>query len=335
MREPAFWWKTPGIAAWLLAPVALIYGAITGRRMQRTGLHAGIPVICVGNFTLGGTGKTPTAIAIAERLAAQGETPFFLTRGYGGRLAGPVRVDPASHVASDVGDEPLLLARHRPTIVSRDRAAGAVFAKAAGATVIVMDDGLQNPSLHKDLSIAVVDARRGCGNGYVFPAGPLRAPLETQFKKVHAILVVGEGSGANSLVEPARARGCPVMHARLEAAPDTFDDIRGVPVYAFAGIGDPGKFFATLAEAGIRPKVQEPYPDHHPYTEQEAERILARCKAEGLVPVTTEKDIARLSGQDSAHGRLAAAARPIPVTLVLKEPERLLELLRGALQPAL
>lgn len=316
MREPDFWWQKPGIAARLLSPLGLIYGAITGWRMHRAGFRADIPVICVGNFTLGGTGKTPSAIAIAKHLKVEGATPFFLTRGYGGRLAGPVRVDLQSHRASDVGDEPLLLARQAPTIVSRDRAAGAVFAQAAGATVIVMDDGLQNPSLHKTISIAVVDARRGLGNGYVFPAGPLRAPISTQLRAIQGILVVGTDTGTEPVSELARDRGVPVWHARLEPAADAVKAIAGRKALAFAGIGDPKKFFATLVSAGIEAPIAQSYPDHHAYTDDEAASILAQCAAENLVPVTTEKDLARLTGTDGARGQLAAAARAIPVTLV-------------------
>jgi tetraacyldisaccharide 4'-kinase len=333
MREPDFWWQKPGIASWLLSPFALIYGAVAGSRMRRAGFRAGIPVICVGNFTLGGTGKTPSAIAIANLLAAKGQKPFFLTRGYGGQLRGPIRVDPSLHRASDVGDEPLLLARHMPTIVARDRAAGAAFAQAAGATVIVMDAGLQNPSLHKDLSIAVVDARRGLGNGYVFPAGPLRAPLVAQLAQVQAMLMVGEGTGAAPLADLGRARGLPILRARLEPARDTLKAIGALPVFAFAGIGDPEKFFMTLAAAGITPTIREAFSDHHPYSEQDAQRILARCEADNLVPVTTEKDLARLSGQDGARGQLATAATAIPVTLVPDDSAMLLKLIEGACGP--
>lgn len=332
MREPDFWWQKPGIAARLLSPLGLIYGAVAGWRMRRTGFRADIPVICIGNFTLGGTGKTPSAIAIAKRLAAQGATPFFLTRGYGGNLAGPVRVDLQSHRACDVGDEPLLLAREAPTIVSRDRAAGAAFARAAGATIIVMDDGLQNPSLHKDVSIAVVDARRGLGNACVFPAGPLRAPIATQLAMTQAILVVGTDIGAEPVAELARGRGLPVLRARLVPAPNALKAIEGRNVLAFAGIGDPRKFFATLALAGIRTKIEESFADHHAYTDDEAADILARCEAGNLVPVTTEKDIARLTGQDGARGRLAAVACAIPVTLVPDDPGMLLNLLDDALR---
>jgi tetraacyldisaccharide 4'-kinase len=331
MREPDFWWQKRGLVARLLSPLAWIYGAIAAWRMRRTGFRAGIPVICVGNFTLGGTGKTPSAIAIAKLLAAGGEKPVFLTRGYGGRLAGPVQVDPALHRAADVGDEPLLLARHRPTIVARDRAAGAAFAQVSGATVIVMDDGLQNPSLHKDLSIAVVDGRRGFGNGSVFPAGPLRAPLTTQTAHIHAVLIVGTGPGTGPVVEHARAAGHPVLSARLEPASEALQAIGSRKVLAFAGIGDPEKFFSTLASAGIVTTIEESFADHHPYSEDEATRILARCEADALVAVTTEKDLARLAGQDGARGRLAAAAKAVPVTLVSDETEMLRKLLREAL----
>lgn len=331
MREPDFWWKNPGIAARLLSPFALIYGAIAGWRMRRAGFRAGIPVICVGNFTLGGAGKTPSAITIASLLAAQGQKPFFLTRGYGGRLTGPIRVDPMVHRASDVGDEPLLLARHMPTVVARDRAAGAAFAQSAGATVIVMDDGLQNPGLHKDVSIAVIDARHGIGNGYVFPAGPLRAPLPAQLAKVQAVLAVGAGNGMNTVASLARNQGLPLLRAHLRPASDIVKAIGARRVFAFAGIGDPDKFFATLASAGIDATLKERFADHHPYREDEAARILARCEADDLIPVTTEKDIARLSGQDGARGRLAATARAIPVSLVPDDAEMLLKLLDGAL----
>ena len=332
MREPDFWWQKPGLAAWLLSPFGLSYGAVAGWRMRRAGWRADIPVICVGNFTLGGTGKTPAAIAIATLLAERGATPFFLTRGYGGNLAGPVQVDLRSHRAADVGDEPLLLARAAPTIVSRDRPAGAAFAQAAGASVIVMDDGLQNPSLHKTLSIAVVDARRGLGNAHVFPAGPLRAPIATQLAMVQAILVIGAGTGADPVAALARSRALPVLRARLAPAADAVKALAGRKAIAFAGIGNPEKFYLTLAEAGIDATSRQNFADHHPYSEDEAASILARCESEQLVPVTTEKDIARLAGQEGARGRLAAAASAIPVTLVLDDATMLEILLPDALK---
>ena len=331
MREPRFWWRKPGIAAYLLSPVSAIYGAITASRMRRDGSRAGIPVICVGNFTLGGTGKTPTAIAIANLLKADGETPVFLTRGYGGRLQGPVRVDPARHKAGDVGDEPLLLAQHAPAIVSRDRAAGAGLAVSSGASVIVMDDGLQNPSLMKDVSIAVVDARRGFGNGFVFPSGPLRASLSHQFEYVKALLMIGEGTGTEQIVGAARAHHCPVLSARLEASSDAITALKGQKAYAFAGIGDPDKFFLTLVTAGIDTPVKQSFPDHHPYSEDDAARILTRCAREKLTPVTTEKDLVKLAGLSGNRGRLASMTKVLPVSLALDDHEALRRLLRDAL----
>jgi tetraacyldisaccharide 4'-kinase len=193
MHAPSFWWQEPGTAAALLAPVASIYGAVAAARLRQTGERAGVPVLCVGNPTVGGSGKTPTALALARLLIDAGERPFLLSRGYGGRLAGPVRVDPQHHRADDVGDEPRLLARGAPTVIARDRVAGARVARSAGAGVIVLDDGFQNPSLAKDLSILVIDGRRGIGNGRVFPAGPLRAPLAAQFDRAQAVLIIGEG----------------------------------------------------------------------------------------------------------------------------------------------
>ncbi|MGC1356497.1 MAG: tetraacyldisaccharide 4'-kinase, partial [Xanthobacteraceae bacterium] len=188
MREPAFWWQGKN-GGRLLAPVAGIYGAFAAMRLRSPGQKVGIPIICVGNLTVGGAGKTPAALTVGRLLLAENKRPFFLTRGYGGRLVGPVRVDRAIHGAADVGDEPLLLAELAPTIVARDRLAGARAAQRDGADAIVMDDGFQNPSLAKDLAILVVDGRRAIGNGRVFPAGPLRAPLEAQLARAHAVLV--------------------------------------------------------------------------------------------------------------------------------------------------
>src|SRR5215212_7721809 len=238
MRAPAFWWGNPGIAAALLSPIGVVYGAVAARRLAQPGARAGVPVICVGNPTVGGAGKTPTAIAIARMLISAGEKPMFLTRGYGGSLAGPVMVQ-AEHSGREVGDEPLLLARVSPTIVARDRAAGARHAEAAGASVIVMDDGFQNRSLAKDLSILVIDGTRGIGNARVLPAGPLRAPLGPQLDRADALLIVGEITGAAPLVDAARGRRLPLFHGKLEADRETVASVAGTKVLAFAGIGDP------------------------------------------------------------------------------------------------
>ncbi len=214
MREPPFWWRQGGTAAAMLAPFAAVYGAVAARRLVRNGASAGVPVVCIGNPTVGGAGKTPAALTVARMLAADGETPVFLTRGYGGRLVGPVRVDPLQYRAADVGDEPLLLARVAPTVVAHDRVKGAQMAEAAGASVIVMDDGFQNPSLAKDFSVLVVDGGRGIGNGEIIPAGPLRAPLDAQLDRAQALIVVGEGD-AGGVADQAQKRALPVFRARL------------------------------------------------------------------------------------------------------------------------
>lgn len=328
MRDPAFWWRESSVAARLLQPFALGYGAIASSRLRKPGQRAQCPVICIGNLTLGGAGKTPTALAIARLLSEAGERPFFLTRGYGGKLDGPVLVDAATHRAADVGDEPLLLARRAPTVVACDRVAGARFAHEAGATVIVMDDGLQNPSLAKDLAIAVVDARRGIGNGLVFPAGPLRAPLAAQMDMIDAVLVIGERPVQTaSPVIMARARNIPVLQARLQPDAAAAKELARRKALAFAGIGDPEKFFSTLAIAGIEAAAEESFPDHHRYSAADAARLLDRCDKAGLIPVTTEKDFARLAGEP-ALAKLAARARVLPVALVFQDEESVRKLLR-------
>ena len=317
MREPGFWWRKSGPLSALLSPLAALYGTVAAQRMARKGARAGVPVICIGNFTLGGAGKTPTAIAVAQMLAAAGERVFFLTRGYGGSNVGPKRVDAHADTAAQVGDEALLLARAAPTIVARDRAAGASFAKAQGATIIVMDDGLQNGSLNKDFTLAVVDARRGVGNARVFPAGPLRAPLDIQMRRVNALLVVGDGDGAASVAADARSRGLPVWHGRLAPHPESAGAITR-PVLAFAGIGDPDKFFATAQVAGIAVAARRAFPDHHRFTAENAAELLMAADSEALALLTTEKDRARMTG-DPALAGLLERAHVLPVTMQIDE----------------
>jgi tetraacyldisaccharide 4'-kinase len=318
-REPAFWWQ-PGTGA-LLTPFAAFYGAVAALRMQSPGRDVGLPVICLGNLTVGGAGKTPAAIAVAQLLHAAHEQPFFLSRGYGGRLGGPVRVNPAIHRAADVGDEPLLLSRLAPTIVARDRVTGAKLAQFAGASVIVMDDGLQNSSLAKNLVVLLVDGRRGIGNGHIIPAGPLRAPLGMQLDRVHAIVVVGPPDGAAMVLDGARLRGITIFHGRFEPDRSVIAAIGKRKVLAFAGIGDPEKFFATLAEAGITLAERASFPDHHRCTAEEAQHLIARAQAGNLMLVSTEKDLARLSGEPELEA-LAARTSAFPVRLVIEEADQ-------------
>lgn len=318
MREPAFWWRKAGLASGLLAPVAACYGAIAARRMAKAGAHAGVPVVCVGNFTHGGAGKTPTAMYLAKMLEYAGEKPFCLSRGYGGSLAGPQRVDAKVDGAAQVGDEALLLARVAPTIVAHDRVAGAEAARVAGASVVVMDDGLQNASLAKDFTLAVVDGRRGLGNARVFPAGPLRAPLKAQLARTDALLIVGEGPGAAS----AAAAGLPVFHAHLQPDSRSIAELKARQVLAFAGIGDPDKFFATATEAGIAIAQRRAFPDHHRFTAEEAAELIMQAEHGGFALLTTEKDRARMAGEPLLAA-LAAKAHVLPVTLVVKEADDL------------
>jgi tetraacyldisaccharide 4'-kinase len=314
MREPAFWWREGSLASALLAPLATVYGAIARWRLARPGRRPGIPVVCVGNLTVGGAGKTPTALTVAGMLAKAGERPVFLSRGYGGALAGPLLVDPARHRARDVGDEPLLLARTAPTIVARDRVKGAGIA--AGASVIIMDDGFHNPSLVKDFSLLVVDARRGIGNGRVIPAGPLRAPVDAQLSRAHALVMVGRSVPDCAIAEMARQRDIPVLRASLRADAAFIAALAGRRVLAFAGIGDPQKFFATLTEAGVAVAATRSFADHHRYTRREAAALCEQAERDGLALVTTEKDLARLSAEEQP---LCARARALPVTLVFED----------------
>ncbi len=313
MRDPGFWWRGDAAAARLLAPAAAAYGFVAARRMARPGWRAGVPVLCIGNFTVGGSGKTPTAIAVATLLAAAGRRPFFLSRGYGGALAGPVRVD--AQGAAAVGDEPLLLARVAPAIVARDRPAGARAAIAAGADAIVMDDGWQNPSLAKDLVIAVLDGRRAIGNGRVFPAGPLRAPLASQLQHADALLVIGPpGPAAAPAIAAADRRRLPRFAGELVPDPAAVARLSGTRALAFAGIADPDKFFATLEASGITVAARRGFPDHHRYTADEISRLMAEAAAQRLTLLTTEKDLARLAGDPAARD-LAARAVALPVSL--------------------
>jgi tetraacyldisaccharide 4'-kinase len=324
MREPAFWWQHGSGA--LLSPLGGLYGIAAALRMQAKGRRAGVPVICLGNFTIGGAGKTPAALAVGRLLLAAHQRPFFLTRGYGGRVRGPLRVDPAIHSAALVGDEPLLLARLAPTIVARDRIAGAEAARRAGATVIVMDDGFQNPALIKDLAIVLVDGRRGIGNGRVIPAGPLRAPFKTQIAQAHAVVLVGPSDGASAIVERIRRHNAAIYHARLEPDGDTVAALKGRRLLAFAGIGDPQKFFATLAEAQIAPAERASFPDHHRYTRSDARALLARADAGNLMLLTTEKDLVRLAGNKQLAA-LAARTSVLPVRLAVEEADAFREMI--------
>jgi tetraacyldisaccharide 4'-kinase len=322
MREPDFWYRPPSWISLLLSPLGALYGLVAGLRLQNAGFDAGIPVLCVGNYHAGGAGKTPVVLALAELLRELDETPVVLSRGYGGRLQGPIKVDPARHVAADVGDEPLMLALRLPVVVARDRVGGVALARSQNASVILMDDGFQNPAIAKDCSLIVIDGDRGIGNGSVFPAGPLRAPLRQQLARTDALIVVGDGSAADAVAAAIAARGRPVLRAQLTPDPATVARLAGRRVLAFAGIGDPARFFRTLRGSGIDVIAERAFPDHHPFSKAEIDALVAAATRDGLTVVTTEKDLARLRDGEGVLG-WARGIVPFAVKLGFADTARL------------
>nr|WP_211106046.1 tetraacyldisaccharide 4'-kinase [Nitrospirillum iridis] len=294
----------------MLGPLGALYAAgARHRQVGATPQPAGIPVICVGNLVAGGAGKTPLAEAVMRRLRARGIDAQYLSRGYGGRLRGPLRVDPAQHRAADVGDEPLLLSASAPAWISADRLAGARAARDGGAQAVVMDDGFQNPALAKDLSLLVVDGGAGFGNGRVIPAGPLREDLADGLRRAHGVVIVGADRLDARRTVATLAPALPVLTARLVPDPAVAARLSGHPVLAFAGIGRPQKFFDTCLELGLSVAERVFFPDHHPYTREEIARLLDRAAAIGATPLTTQKDWVRLPAE--AQARVTA----LPVVL--------------------
>jgi tetraacyldisaccharide 4'-kinase len=325
LRAPAFWARrNPSLLARSLAPLGGLYGAVTSWRMARTGPRVAVPVVCVGNFVAGGAGKTPAAIAIGRLLGEMGERAAFLSRGYGGASARVIAVDPHVHRAAEVGDEPLLLARVAPCFTARDRRLAAEAAIAAGASVLVLDDGLQSPALAKDFSFALIDGGAGFGNGLCLPAGPLRAPPAAQLPQVSAtIFVDGVSDASVNAHEAVSAK--PILNARLEPDPFVAAQLRNQNVLAFAGIARPAKFFATLEALGAHVMVARGFGDHHRYSSTQLDALLTEAASLGLTPVTTEKDFVRL--KPAYAGKIAA----LPVVMRFEEPGRVAALLAEAL----
>jgi len=341
LEEPSWWYGgsgRPGLGERLLGPVSEIYGRVVERRFARAvPVTPDIPVVCVGNFTAGGTGKTPLTRFLIGLLADQQVAPVCLTRGYGGSLAGPVWVDRHRHTASEVGDEPLLIARSARVMVARDRKAGMAAISADGtATAVIMDDGLQNAALAKTMSIAVVDAGRGFGNGRVIPAGPLRARLEFQLGLVDCIVVMGADppGGPSPVFEALKKRfDGPVLRGMVAPAGDVAW-AAGADLLAYAGIANPGRFFRLLESFGPASLTRRAFPDHHAFTEAEAAGLLAEADRTGAELVTTEKDLARLAGTTGSLLKLASRSRVLPITVTFDERDlvRLQALVDGVLK---
>lgn len=319
-EAPPFWWTSVDWRARCLRPVAFVYGRIAASLMNRRRRHAlAVPVICVGNFTVGGAGKTPTAIAIARAAKAKGLKPGFLSRGYGGSLDVTTVVDPQHHRSSAVGDEPLLLAREALTVISRRRVAGAERLVAEGVDLIIMDDGFQSARLKVDFALIVIDTVRGIGNGCTVPAGPVRAPIRTQMRHLDAILKVGSGSAADALVRQASRAGKPVLVANVK--PRDAQDLKGMPVLAYAGIADPGKFYRTLEDVGAVITDRQGFPDHHHLADDEIADLLERATRQGLQLATTAKDHVRLIGGHGQSERLAHQSVVVEIDMAFDDPK--------------
>ena len=310
----------------LLQPAGWAYGRATAGRMRRPGQRAGAPTICVGNFVAGGAGKTPAALALARMLIGDGRRVAFLSRGYGGaERVEPLLVDANAHTAAIVGDEPLLLAKLAQCWVGKDRIRSARSAVEAGANALILDDGLQNAGLVKDLAFAVVDGETGFGNGLCVPAGPLRAPVSAQAPFVQALIVLGGGEAAAARIA-ALAPGKPLIRAGLEPDALAAAPLIGREIVAFAGIARPQKFYATLRRIGAQIVATHDFADHHPYTPREIEARIEEAGNRGALLATTEKDLARLS---APHAR---AVVTLPVTLRFEDPSAVKRMLRQALE---
>lgn len=298
MKQPGFWYPPDGRPGWqarLLSPVAAFAAAATARRVNRgPGYAAQVPVLCIGNINVGGTGKTPTVIALCQMLADQGHRAKVVSRGYGGKLDGPVLVDPRCHKASDVGDEPLLISAFAPVIVAKDREAGVRMAERDGCDIILLDDGFQSPAVRRNASVIVVDAARGFGNGMVMPAGPLRERIEAGMARADLLLSIGP-TAAQLRFE--QIWGGAVSIPRVSGHLDVLEmgmPWAGLRVLAFAGIGHPDKFFDTLRTAGAEIIRAEALSDHQPLTPALLARLEADAMAAAAQLVTTEKDAVRL-----------------------------------------
>lgn len=329
-QAPPFWWEKAGWQAYALSPISYLYGKVAGMRMRNSNRDSvPVPVICVGNFTVGGAGKTPTSIAMARAAIAMGLKPGFLSRGYGGTLDVTTLVDINQHKASDVGDEPLLLAREATTVISRKRIDGARKLVDVGVNLIIMDDGFQSARLVLDYALLVVDTNRGIGNGHLIPGGPVRAPLGEQLLQTSAVLKVGVGSAADELVRICARAGKQIFVSGVK--PRLIDGFSGKRVLAFAGIADPTKFYRTAKELGADVVIEKSFPDHHYFKDEEIRDLLLIAKQHDLEFATTAKDAVRLSGQGDKALELLNKSTIVEIDMVFDSPDALSTIINTAI----
>ncbi|WP_075289964.1 tetraacyldisaccharide 4'-kinase [Pararhizobium arenae] len=332
-EAPPFWWTRADWRAHALSPFSWIYGRVAGMRMDRARrATVPVPIICVGNFTVGGAGKTPTAISLARAARTKGLKPGFLSRGYGGSLDVTTVVDIDHHRARDVGDEPLLLAREALTVICRRRVEGARKLVTEGADLIIMDDGFQSARLHFDYALLVIDSRRGIGNGHLVPGGPVRAPLATQLRHASALLKLGNGDQADALIRSAARAGKAIFEANVLPVGGPQADRR--PVLAWAGIADPEKFYRTVREMGLEIAETRSFPDHHHYSEDEIADLLDRAEKSGLRLLTTSKDRVRLEPGHGRAGELAERTDVIEVEVRYDDPASPAKIIEAAVNAA-
>lgn len=331
LTAPEFWWqKKPTLSAWLLSPIGAIYGWLTVRRMLRAPRgNADIPVLCIGNLTMGGAGKTPATLALVNHLVNLGHKPGILLRGYGGTEKGPLLVK-SGHNVGQVGDEALLYVNVAPTAVCADRVAGATLLGKAGVDIILMDDGFQNPSLHKDLSLIVVDTQTAWGNGLCCPAGPLRAPVNSQLQNASAIIALGDGARGGDVEDAANRHDLPIYRGEMVPV-QMSEDFVGRRFIAYSGIGRPEKFFKSLTDANLEAVERFSFPDHHVFTEKDAEKILSRCRSQDAMPITTQKDFVRLlaAPEHTFAAELRQVSKVLKIQIEWENPDSIDEMLRG------
>ncbi|MEM0899800.1 MAG: tetraacyldisaccharide 4'-kinase [Pseudomonadota bacterium] len=327
-KAPDHWFEPRGWKSALLAPLGFAYGRAARWRMDKAEpITVDAPVICIGNVTVGGTGKTPTAIALAHAARKQGYAPGIVSRGYGGIHKSAHLVDAKNDAVRNVGDEALLLARVAPTVIGANRAKSAELLIENGCDFLLMDDGFQSQKLYFDYGLITIDARRGIGNGHCIPAGPLRAPLRDQMRMCDAVVRIGYGDAGDEVVRAAARAAKPVMSATLK--PANVREISQKKVLAFAGIGDPQKFFDTLSTYGCWLSHAVPFGDHHMFTPADAQKLLTLADSEGLELVTTEKDHVRLIYDQGPLGELKKRSHVLPVSLVFEAKSDALSIIQA------